>query len=212
MHHGSLLLCVMLTLTGIHSTSRPEQQQTGQPLLTRPSAWTCVLQLLPAFSPLWAMQPRAGLTNPQVCPESLHAQNDTWNSDFDLPLQRAGPPERSSVAGDLNISPTSFCAVHFSGSQQHCVPCSFARLDIDPATITWKRVMDINDRFLRAITTGQVTSVFLYDVQPPCILHTNPAEQRRCQAIPVYLMHMYCDCSPSPVLLCLASGEATNGS
>lgn len=32
---------------------------------------------------------------------------------------------------------------------------SFARLDIDPATITWKRVMDVNDRFLRAITTGQ---------------------------------------------------------
>ena len=37
------------------------------------------------------------------------------------------------------------------------MPCSFARLDIDPATITWKRVMDVNDRFLRVITTGQVT-------------------------------------------------------
>lgn len=33
--------------------------------------------------------------------------------------------------------------------------CRFARLDIDPATITWKRVMDINDRFLRGITVGQ---------------------------------------------------------
>ena len=54
--------------------------------------------------------------------------------------------------------------MHDSGSQQHCVPCSFARLDIDPATITWKRVMDINDRFLRAITTGQVTSVFVEHV------------------------------------------------
>ncbi|KAK9821086.1 hypothetical protein WJX74_010359 [Apatococcus lobatus] len=31
----------------------------------------------------------------------------------------------------------------------------FARLDIDPKTITWKRVMDINDRFLRGITVGQ---------------------------------------------------------
>ncbi|ORZ03198.1 formate--tetrahydrofolate ligase-domain-containing protein [Syncephalastrum racemosum] len=31
----------------------------------------------------------------------------------------------------------------------------FARLDIDPATITWQRVMDINDRFLRKITVGQ---------------------------------------------------------
>ena len=31
----------------------------------------------------------------------------------------------------------------------------FARLDIDPATITWKRVLDTNDRFLRNITVGQ---------------------------------------------------------
>ena len=30
----------------------------------------------------------------------------------------------------------------------------FVRLDIDPATITWKRVVDINDRFLRGITIG----------------------------------------------------------
>ncbi|XP_004263761.1 monofunctional C1-tetrahydrofolate synthase, mitochondrial isoform X1 [Orcinus orca] len=31
----------------------------------------------------------------------------------------------------------------------------FARLDIDPSTITWQRVMDTNDRFLRKITIGQ---------------------------------------------------------
>lgn len=31
----------------------------------------------------------------------------------------------------------------------------FARLDIDPETITWRRVVDINDRFLREITVGQ---------------------------------------------------------
>jgi len=31
----------------------------------------------------------------------------------------------------------------------------FVRLDIDPSTITWKRVMDVNDRFLRTITVGQ---------------------------------------------------------
>ena len=30
----------------------------------------------------------------------------------------------------------------------------FARLDIDPATITWRRVMDTNDRFLREIEVG----------------------------------------------------------
>lgn len=31
----------------------------------------------------------------------------------------------------------------------------FARLDIDPATISWTRVLDTNDRFLRKITIGQ---------------------------------------------------------
>nr|GMD21534.1 formate--tetrahydrofolate ligase [Ipomoea batatas] len=31
----------------------------------------------------------------------------------------------------------------------------FARLDLDPASITWRRVMDVNDRFLRKITIGQ---------------------------------------------------------
>uniref|UniRef100_A0A061RJS7 Formate--tetrahydrofolate ligase n=1 Tax=Tetraselmis sp. GSL018 TaxID=582737 RepID=A0A061RJS7_9CHLO len=30
----------------------------------------------------------------------------------------------------------------------------FARLDIDPETITWRRVMDINDRFLREVQVG----------------------------------------------------------
>ncbi|KAI5954443.1 ADE3 [Candida jiufengensis] len=32
---------------------------------------------------------------------------------------------------------------------------SFARLDIDPESITWRRVVDCNDRFLRGITVGQ---------------------------------------------------------
>ncbi|EHH18609.1 hypothetical protein EGK_15253, partial [Macaca mulatta] len=31
----------------------------------------------------------------------------------------------------------------------------FARLDINPSTITWQRVLDTNDRFLRKITIGQ---------------------------------------------------------
>jgi len=31
----------------------------------------------------------------------------------------------------------------------------FARLDIDPETLTWRRVVDTNDRMLRTITTGQ---------------------------------------------------------
>jgi formyltetrahydrofolate synthetase len=32
---------------------------------------------------------------------------------------------------------------------------SFARLDIDPETLTWRRVTDTNDRMLRGITVGQ---------------------------------------------------------
>ena len=31
----------------------------------------------------------------------------------------------------------------------------FARLDFDPEAITWRRVVDTNDRFLRSITVGQ---------------------------------------------------------
>ena len=31
----------------------------------------------------------------------------------------------------------------------------FARLDIDPDSITWRRVIDTNDRMLRQITIGQ---------------------------------------------------------
>ncbi|MBE9525239.1 MAG: formate--tetrahydrofolate ligase [Chloroflexi bacterium] len=31
----------------------------------------------------------------------------------------------------------------------------FVRLDIDPETLTWRRVVDINDRMLRSITVGQ---------------------------------------------------------
>jgi methylenetetrahydrofolate dehydrogenase (NADP+)/methenyltetrahydrofolate cyclohydrolase/formyltetrahydrofolate synthetase len=31
----------------------------------------------------------------------------------------------------------------------------FARLDIDPSTVTWRRVVDTNDRMLRTITIGQ---------------------------------------------------------
>ncbi|XP_006882860.1 PREDICTED: monofunctional C1-tetrahydrofolate synthase, mitochondrial-like [Elephantulus edwardii] len=34
----------------------------------------------------------------------------------------------------------------------------FARLNIDPETITWQRVLDTNDRFLRKITIGQAST------------------------------------------------------
>ena len=34
----------------------------------------------------------------------------------------------------------------------------FARLDIDPETITWRRVLDVNDRHLRGITVGTAST------------------------------------------------------
>ncbi|KAM7221341.1 C-1-tetrahydrofolate synthase, cytoplasmic [Rhypophila decipiens] len=34
----------------------------------------------------------------------------------------------------------------------------FARLDIDPATITWRRVLDVNDRHLRGIVVGNAAT------------------------------------------------------
>uniref|UniRef100_A0A673ZF65 Monofunctional C1-tetrahydrofolate synthase, mitochondrial n=1 Tax=Salmo trutta TaxID=8032 RepID=A0A673ZF65_SALTR len=35
---------------------------------------------------------------------------------------------------------------------------SFVRLDLDPAKVTWQRVVDTNDRFLRKITVGQAST------------------------------------------------------
>ncbi|XP_061668384.1 monofunctional C1-tetrahydrofolate synthase, mitochondrial isoform X1 [Syngnathoides biaculeatus] len=35
---------------------------------------------------------------------------------------------------------------------------SFVRLDIDPSKVTWQRVVDTNDRFLRKITVGQAST------------------------------------------------------
>ena len=35
---------------------------------------------------------------------------------------------------------------------------AFVRLDIDPAAVSWRRVLDVNDRFLRGITTGQAAT------------------------------------------------------
>ena len=47
----------------------------------------------------------------------------------------------------------------------------FVRLDIDPDTITWQRVIDTNDRFLRKITIGQ---------SPTEKGHTREASQAHC--------------------------------
>ncbi|CAH2062674.1 unnamed protein product [Thlaspi arvense] len=41
----------------------------------------------------------------------------------------------------------------------------FARLDIDPDSITWRRVMDVNDRFLRKITVVLALTTSLADMR-----------------------------------------------
>ena len=38
------------------------------------------------------------------------------------------------------------------------MPRRFARLDIDPERVAWKRVMDVNDRFLREIEVGKAAT------------------------------------------------------
>lgn len=50
------------------------------------------------------------------------------------------------IFGQVSIPvPERFCPLYFR----------FVRLDVDESTITWRRVVDINDRFLRTITIGQ---------------------------------------------------------
>ena len=49
---------------------------------------------------------------------------------------------------------------------------NFSRLDIDPTTITWNRVVDTNDRYLRKITIGQSSTEKgyvreVYAIYPP---------------------------------------------
>ena len=57
------------------------------------------------------------------------------------------------------LSPLSLqgaCCIVCTGiTKQGNLGFRFARIDIDPSTITWRRVLDINDRFLRQITVGQ---------------------------------------------------------
>ena len=51
----------------------------------------------------------------------------------------------------------------------HC----FSRLDINPSTITWNRVIDTNDRYLRKITVGQSPTEKGHTREVRCLdLHT----------------------------------------
>jgi formyltetrahydrofolate synthetase len=68
----------------------------------------------------------------------------------------------SAKDGSRRFSPIMFRRLHKLGISKkdpnELTPeerSRWARLDIDPATITWRRVTDTNDRMLRGITIGQ---------------------------------------------------------
>ncbi|KAI3364277.1 hypothetical protein L3Q82_011083 [Scortum barcoo] len=70
-----------------------------------------------------------------------------------------------SVNGVRRFSPIQISRLHRLGINK-TEPASltpqevsaFARLDLDPSKITWQRVVDTNDRFLRKITVGQAST------------------------------------------------------
>jgi len=74
-------------------------------------------------------------------------------------FRRLCPPDKQ---GDRKFSPTMLRRLKKLGIDKtdpndltEDEISRFVRLDIDPDSITWRRVVDTNDRFLRAITIGQ---------------------------------------------------------
>ncbi|XP_028252486.1 monofunctional C1-tetrahydrofolate synthase, mitochondrial isoform X2 [Parambassis ranga] len=70
-----------------------------------------------------------------------------------------------SVNGVRRFSPIQISRLHRLGINKtdpaSLTPqevSSFVRLDLDPSKITWQRVVDTNDRFLRKITIGQAST------------------------------------------------------
>ncbi|XP_047429789.1 monofunctional C1-tetrahydrofolate synthase, mitochondrial [Mugil cephalus] len=70
-----------------------------------------------------------------------------------------------SVNGVRRFSPIQICRLRRLGVTKtdpaSLTPeevSSFVRLDFDPSKITWQRVVDTNDRFLRKITVGQAST------------------------------------------------------
>jgi methylenetetrahydrofolate dehydrogenase (NADP+)/methenyltetrahydrofolate cyclohydrolase/formyltetrahydrofolate synthetase len=73
--------------------------------------------------------------------------------------QRLCPPDKT---GKRHFAPSMVARMHKLGidkaEPEDLTPQErrrLFRLDIDPASITWRRVMDTSDRFLRGITTGK---------------------------------------------------------
>ncbi|XP_055005306.1 monofunctional C1-tetrahydrofolate synthase, mitochondrial isoform X2 [Boleophthalmus pectinirostris] len=70
-----------------------------------------------------------------------------------------------SVNGVQKFSPIQICRLQRLGitktDPESLTPqevSSFVRLDLDPKQVTWQRVVDTNDRFLRKITVGQAST------------------------------------------------------
>jgi methylenetetrahydrofolate dehydrogenase (NADP+)/methenyltetrahydrofolate cyclohydrolase/formyltetrahydrofolate synthetase len=85
----------------------------------------------------------------------LHEMNQTDEKLF----ERLCPPDKQ---GNRRFSPTMLRRLKKLGIDKtdpnDLTPeerSKFVRLDIDPDSITWRRVVDTNDRFLRGITIGQ---------------------------------------------------------
>lgn len=73
-------------------------------------------------------------------------------SDNDSGRRRAFAPAMLTRLRKLGISKTDPDALTPDERRR------FARLDIDPATVTWRRVVDTNDRHLRGVTVGQAAT------------------------------------------------------
>jgi methylenetetrahydrofolate dehydrogenase (NADP+)/methenyltetrahydrofolate cyclohydrolase/formyltetrahydrofolate synthetase len=74
-------------------------------------------------------------------------------------FNRLCPPDKE---GNRRFAPTMLRRLHQLGIKKtdpndltNEERSRFSRLDIDPDSITWRRVVDTNDRFLRTITVGQ---------------------------------------------------------
>src|ERR1700677_1435835 len=85
--------------------------------------------------------------------------HETATPDDQVLFDRLGPPDKE---GNRRFSPVMLRRLRKLGIDKTdpnaLTPeerSRFARLDIDPESITWRRVVDTNDRMLRQITIGQ---------------------------------------------------------
>jgi len=84
--------------------------------------------------------------------------HESYQSDESL-FNRLCPPDKE---GNRHFAPVMLRRLHKLGIDKTDPnkltaeeKSRFARLDIDPDTITWRRVVDTNDRYLRGITIGK---------------------------------------------------------